>query len=137
MRGICRCVSIAVKPTSVRPSTGGANPKVLIAGVAALLRLDFRKHERDVVDLVAPQVHVRIRVEDPRAGAKDVLRVVRRPREAHAWRDVVLVRVDQPLGIAVLAADEGDRRAVAEIEVREDLVDVVQRRLQLVAQAQR
>ena len=82
------------------------------------------------MDLVAPQVHVRVRVEDPRARTNDGLRVVRGPRETDTRREVVLVRVDEPGRIAVLPADEGHRRAVAEIEVGQNLADVVQRRLQ-------
>ena len=47
--------------------------------------------------------------------------------ESEAWREIVRVRVLQTARITVLAANERVRLPVDEVEVRQDLVDVVQR----------
>ena len=96
---------------------------------------DLGKHQRDVVHLVTPEIHVRVGVEHPGTGANHVLVIAWRPRQADTRRQIILVDVDESFGIAVLAPDERDRRTLAEVEVRQDLADVVQRRLDLVAQS--
>jgi hypothetical protein len=114
MRGICKCVSMAVKLVSVcehrrrEPEADGRRGGVVHA--------DLWKDQRDVMHLVAPEIHVRVRVEDAASRAQHVLRCARRPRDAEARREVVVVDVDEAFGIPVLAADERDRRALAEIE---------------------
>ena len=56
-------------------------------------------------------------------------------RNAEARSEIVLVRIEQAVGIAVLPADENLRRAALECEIRVRISDVMQRPRILVAQA--
>src|SRR4029453_19543411 len=118
-----------------RPSEHGrAEAETPDGGICRVVCQNLRKDEQYIVNLVAPEIHVGIRVKNSAPGAQHVPPLVRGPCHAEAWSNVVLVGEAEALWISELSADEGDRHAAAEIKVRQDLTDVMQRCLQLVTE---
>ena len=83
--------------------------------------------------LIAPEVHLRVRVEAAVSGADHVSTAAGIVACANPRSEVVAVRIREPFGIAGLSSGVRPRLAIDPHEVRQDLVGVAQRRRVLVA----
>src|SRR5437660_230403 len=97
--------------------------------------LGFRKNKGNVVALIAPGIQVHRGKENAVRAVENESQVREIAGNAEARSEVVLVRIEQPVGIAVLSANENLGRAALESKVRVGIGDVVQRPGVFVAQA--
>src|SRR5215475_4357887 len=101
--------------------------------VVGLLR--FGKYEGDIVALVAPGILVDRSKEDSVSGVDDETPVWQVFGYTDARSEIVRVRIQKAAGIAVLAADEDCRHAIAKDQIGVGIVLVVERAREFVAHA--
>src|SRR5437879_2688649 len=97
--------------------------------------LGFRKNKGNVVALIAPGIQVHRGKENAVRAVENESQIREIAGNAEARSEVVPVRIEQPVGIAVLSANENLGRAALESKVRVGIGDVVQRPGVFVAQA--